>query len=149
MHILTDVLQFTLNAATHPPVLLVPCAWKIIDVLTCLQLCLCLPIPVPCVIFFIVIFSGLLLYVVYWSHKKMRSRNLVSRCWQKLWPGQTRVTSWSLWGILTFWSEHSQFFDRPPTKSGVTWLQFLISGISDQTRHELSNKSSKLSLACL
>ena len=49
MHILTDVLQFTLNAATHPPVLLVPCAWKIIDILTCHQLCLCLPIPVPCV----------------------------------------------------------------------------------------------------
>ena len=47
MHILTDVLQFTLNAATHPPVLLVPRAWKIIAILTCHQLCLCLPIPAP------------------------------------------------------------------------------------------------------
>ena len=148
MHILSGVLQFTLNAPTHLPVLLVPYAWKIIAILTCHQLCLCLPIPFPCVfiLWFFQVYCNMLCVGVTrkWDHETWSHD--VDKNFGQVKLGSLPGACEAFWH---FWSEHSQFFDRPPTKSGVTWLQFLISGISDQTRHELSNKSSKLSLACL
>ena len=137
MHILTDVLQFTLNAATHPPVLLVPCAWKIIAILTCHQLCLCLPIPVPCVfiLWFFQVYCNILCIGVTrkwdhetWSHDvdknfgQVKLGSLPGAC-EAFWlfdpniPSSLTETSNKKWCYLASVSDFRDF------RSNKTWAQ--------------------------
>ena len=145
MHILTDVLQCTLNAATHPPVLLVPYAWKIIAILTCHQLCLCLPIPVPCVfiLWFFQVYCNMLCIGVTrkWDHETW-SHDVDKNF------GQVKL------GSLPGACEAFWLFD-PNIPSSLTDLQqkVVLPGFSFQRfqiKQDMSsaNKSSKLSLAC-